>query len=43
MSDWRASGSKRLQAKLIAAAGYRAIAALGSTLRWRTEGLEHLE
>jgi lysophospholipid acyltransferase (LPLAT)-like uncharacterized protein len=24
-------------------AGYRAIAALGSTLRWRTEGLEHLD
>src|SRR5438477_7596765 len=24
-------------------AGYRAIAALGSTLRWRTEGLEHFE
>jgi hypothetical protein len=33
----------RLQAKLIAAAGYRVIAALGSTLRWRTDGLEHLE
>lgn len=40
---WRASAAKRLEAKLIAAAGYRAIAALGSTLRWRTEGLEHLE
>src|SRR6266446_6899903 len=24
-------------------AGYRAIAALGATLRWRTEGLEHLD
>ena len=41
--SWRASAAKRLEAKLIAAAGYRAIAALGSTLRWRTEGLEHLE
>ena len=40
---WRASAAKRLEAKLIAVAGYRAIAALGSTLRWRTEGLEHLE
>jgi len=40
---WRASAAKRLEAKLIAIAGYRAIAALGSTLRWRTEGLEHLE
>jgi hypothetical protein len=34
---------KRFEAKIIAIAGYRAIAALGSTLRWRTEGLEHLE
>ena len=40
---WRASAAKRLEAKLIAIAGYRAIAALGSTLRWRTEGIEHLE
>ena len=40
---WRASATKRFEAKLIAMAGYRAIAALGSTLRWRTEGLEHLE
>ena len=41
--SWRGSSAKRLQAKLIAIAGYRVIAALGSTLRWRTEGLEHLE
>ena len=41
--NWRASSAKRLQAKLIAMAGYPVIAALGSTLRWRTEGLEHLE
>jgi lysophospholipid acyltransferase (LPLAT)-like uncharacterized protein len=40
---WRASAAKRLEAKLIAMAGYRVIAALGSTLRWRTDGLEHLE
>ena len=40
---WRASAAKRFEAKLIAISGYRAIAALGSTLRWRTEGLEHLE
>jgi lysophospholipid acyltransferase (LPLAT)-like uncharacterized protein len=32
-----------LQAKLIAMAGYRGIAALGSTLKWRTDGLEHLD
>ena len=42
-ADWRASGSKRLQAKLISIAGYRLVAALGATLSWRTEGLEHLD
>jgi hypothetical protein len=42
-ASWRASPSKRLQAKLIASVGYRLIALLGSTLRWRTEGLEHLD
>jgi len=41
--DWRASRSKRLQAKLIAALGYRLMSALGSTLRWKTEGLEHFD
>jgi hypothetical protein len=41
--SWRASASKRAQARLIAAVGYRLIASLGSTLRWRTEGLEHLD
>ena len=41
--SWRASASKRAQARLIAALGYRVIAALGSTLRWRTEGLEHFD
>jgi lysophospholipid acyltransferase (LPLAT)-like uncharacterized protein len=40
---WRSSLSKRAQAKLIAAVGYRLVASLGSTLRWRTEGLEHLD
>ena len=42
-SDWRSSASKRAQAKLLAIAGYRLVAALGSTLRWRTEGLEHFD
>jgi len=42
VTDWRSSSSKRLQAWLIAALGYRIVALLGSTLRWRTEGLEHL-
>jgi lysophospholipid acyltransferase (LPLAT)-like uncharacterized protein len=41
--SWRDSAAKRLQARLIAAAGYGAIAVLGSTLRWRTEGLEHFD
>jgi len=43
MADWRTSRSKRIQAKLIAALGYRFVALLGSTLTWRTEGLEHLD
>jgi lysophospholipid acyltransferase (LPLAT)-like uncharacterized protein len=42
-APWRASRSKRIQASLIAIGGYRLVAALGSTLRWRTEGLEHFE
>jgi lysophospholipid acyltransferase (LPLAT)-like uncharacterized protein len=42
-SDWRSSPGKRLQASLIASLGYRLIALLGSTLRWRTEGLEHFD
>jgi lysophospholipid acyltransferase (LPLAT)-like uncharacterized protein len=40
---WRLSPTKRFQAKLIAAVGYRLVAILGSTLHWRTEGLEHLD
>src|SRR5437588_12665672 len=42
-ASWRSSFVRRMEARLIAAAGYRLIAALGSTLRWRTEGLEHFE
>jgi lysophospholipid acyltransferase (LPLAT)-like uncharacterized protein len=42
-APWRTSVGKRVQAKAIAVVGYRLIAALGSTLRWRTEGLEHLD
>jgi lysophospholipid acyltransferase (LPLAT)-like uncharacterized protein len=40
---WRQSWVKRAQVSAIAAAGYPAISALGHTLRWRVEGLEHLE
>lgn len=42
-SDWRRSWRKRAEAAVISSVGYRAIAALGSTLRWRTEGLEHMD
>jgi len=41
--SWRSSPAKRLQARAISTLGYPLIAALGSTLRWRAEGLEHLE
>ena len=34
---------KRLQARLISSAGYRLVGALGSTLRWRVDGLEHFD
>ena len=42
-TNWRASAAKRLQAKLISVIGYRLVALLGSTLRWRTEGLEYFD
>jgi lysophospholipid acyltransferase (LPLAT)-like uncharacterized protein len=41
--SWRDSPSRRLQARLIAAFGYRVVALLGSTLRWTTDGLEHYD
>ena len=40
---WRESRMKRLQARLIASAGYPVISALAATYRWRREGLEHLD
>jgi lysophospholipid acyltransferase (LPLAT)-like uncharacterized protein len=43
MTGWRASRVKRLEAASIAAVGYPLINALGRTLRWRVEGLHHLE
>ncbi len=42
-APWRASRLKRVEAKIIAVVGYRFVAALGSTLRWRVDGLERLE
>jgi lysophospholipid acyltransferase (LPLAT)-like uncharacterized protein len=41
--DWRTSGWRRLQVAVIAGLGYPLIAALGSTLRWRVEGLHHYD
>ena len=32
-----------MEASAISILGYRLIAALGATLRWRTDGLDHLE
>ena len=40
---WQASRSKRFQVAAIAALGYPLINLLGHTLRWRVEGLEHLD
>ncbi len=42
-AGWRASPSKRLQARLISGAGYPVVAALAATYRWRREGLAHLD
>ena len=42
-TPWRSSRLKRLQATAISVVGYRLMALLGSTLRWRTEGLEHVD
>jgi lysophospholipid acyltransferase (LPLAT)-like uncharacterized protein len=42
-TTWRSSRAKRLQARLISIAGYRLVQLLGSTLRWKTEGLEHFD
>jgi lysophospholipid acyltransferase (LPLAT)-like uncharacterized protein len=42
-ASWRQSRRRRVEAAIIAATGYRAIALLGATLRWRVEGLEHFD
>ena len=41
--DWRLSWIKRAQVAAIAGVGYPLVSALGQTLRWRVEGLQHLE
>jgi hypothetical protein len=43
MSDWRASRVKRFEAAAISMIGYRVCAALGATLKWRVEGLQHYD
>src|SRR5215475_7613874 len=43
IADWRASRSKRIQARLISILGYRLVQLLGSSLRWKTEGLQHFD
>jgi lysophospholipid acyltransferase (LPLAT)-like uncharacterized protein len=40
---WRLSWRKRAQVALISGLGYPLLAALGSTYRFRVDGLEHLE
>ena len=40
---WRASRKQRTQIALISAIGYPILAALGSTYRFRVDGLEHLQ
>jgi lysophospholipid acyltransferase (LPLAT)-like uncharacterized protein len=42
-TSWRSSRLKRIEAVAISIAGYQLAAALGATLRWRTDGLEHLD
>jgi lysophospholipid acyltransferase (LPLAT)-like uncharacterized protein len=43
MEEWRRSWQKRFQASAIAAVGYPLVNLLGHTLRWRVEGLHHLD
>jgi hypothetical protein len=43
VDDWRSSRRRRLAAATIAGLGWPLIRALGATLRWRVEGLEHLD
>ncbi len=42
-SSWRSSSIRRAQVALIAGLGYPLISGLGRTLRWRVDGLQHLD
>jgi lysophospholipid acyltransferase (LPLAT)-like uncharacterized protein len=41
--DWRSSWFQRAQLSVIASVGYPLINALGRTLRWKVEGLDHYD
>lgn len=43
VADWKNSRVKRAEVATIAALGVPAIAALGATLSWRVDGLQHLQ
>jgi lysophospholipid acyltransferase (LPLAT)-like uncharacterized protein len=43
VSEWRASWRKRAEVAIISGLGYPLISALGHTLRWRVDGLHHLD
>jgi lysophospholipid acyltransferase (LPLAT)-like uncharacterized protein len=43
MTEFRLSARQRVTAGLIATLGYPVLALLGRTLRWKVEGLEHLD
>src|ERR1043166_8083977 len=43
MTDWRNSLTQRAQIAAIASVGYPLINALGRTLRWKVEGLDHYD
>ena len=43
LTEWRLSRRKRFEAATISVLGYPLISALGHTLRWRVEGLQHFD
>jgi lysophospholipid acyltransferase (LPLAT)-like uncharacterized protein len=43
VQPWRASRMKRVEAVAMSIIGYRLVAALGATLKWRTVGLERFD
>jgi lysophospholipid acyltransferase (LPLAT)-like uncharacterized protein len=43
VNDWRGSRRKRLEIAAISGVGYPLLAAIGSTYRYKVDGLEHLQ